>query len=273
MTQFSTRASLRYLIPSGEKPIYYASEGGADAQLRINASFEDIVVDINDARQLENPASLDKEGFELHSHSSGVTDFYALASQQSFYEAELRELALAITGSNEILVFDHTLRSDSSTIRSQHNSRETASVIHSDYTEASAEKRLRDLLSKDEAAERLQSRFAIINVWRSIAGKVVQTPMTCCDAQTLAEANVIPSERRAKDRIGELELVSFNPSHRWYYYPAMTEDEVLLIKTYDSARDGRAIRSAHTAFHDPSAPADAKPRESIESRMLVFFDH
>ena len=145
-------------------------------------------------------------------------------------------------------------------------------MIHSDYTEASAEKRLRDLLPGDEVEQRLQSRFAIVNVWRSIAGTVQQTPLTCCDAQTLAEGDVIASERRAKDRIGELELVSFNPNHRWYYYPDMTEKEVLLIKTYDSARDGRARRSVHTAFDNPLVPADAPPRESIESRRLVFFD-
>ena len=51
----------------------------------------------------------------------------------------------------------------------------------------------------------------------------------------------------------------------------MTRDEVLLFKTFDSARDGRARRSIHTAFSNPLAPGDALPRESIESRMLVFY--
>lgn len=271
MGQSSTQAALRYLIPTGEKPIYIASEGGADAQLSINADFEDKVVDITDARQLHPSASLDKQGFELHRHLSSVDDFYAAARQPTPYEAELRELVLAITGGHELLVFDHTLRSDSPAIRRQHNIRETASVIHNDYTEASAEKRLRDLLPADEAEKCLQSRFAIINVWRSIAGTVVQTPLACCDAQTLAEEDIVASERHAKDRIGELELVSFNPDHRWYYFPAMTREEVLLIKTFDSAGDRYARRSIHTAFNNPLAPPDAKPRESIESRMLVFY--
>jgi hypothetical protein len=52
----------------------------------------------------------------------------------------------------------------------------------------------------------------------------------------------------------------------------MIEEEVLLIKTYDSARDGRARRSVHTAFDNPLAPADAPPRESIEVRTFAFFD-
>jgi hypothetical protein len=52
----------------------------------------------------------------------------------------------------------------------------------------------------------------------------------------------------------------------------MTAAEALLIKTFDSADDGRATRTIHSAFENPLAPADAPPRESIESRMLVFFD-
>jgi hypothetical protein len=81
----------------------------------------------------------------------------------------------------------------------------------------------------------------------------------------------VASERRAEERIGELELVSWNPAHSWYYYPEMSRDEALLIKTFDSARDGRARRSIHTAFSNPLAPPGAPARESIESRLLVFY--
>jgi len=47
-------------------------------------------------------------------------------------------------------------------------------------------------------------------------------------------------------------------------------DEAILIKCYDSAEDGRARFTAHSAFEDPTAPADVLPRESIELRTLVF---
>jgi hypothetical protein len=51
----------------------------------------------------------------------------------------------------------------------------------------------------------------------------------------------------------------------------MTADEAVLIRCFDSQRDGAARFSAHGAFDDPSTPADAPPRESIETRALVFF--
>jgi len=272
MPTSAIRARLRYLIPTGHRPVYIASRGGADAALNIGAEFEEREVTIHNARNLEPPASLDREGFTLLQHKTSVADFYHLESAQALYEEEINDLVLAASGGDGTLVFDHTLRSDSAAVRGQRTTREPASVIHNDYTDASAKKRLRDLLPEGEAQQRLQGRFAIVNVWRSIRGTVWNSPLSCCDATTLSPSDLVASERRAHDRIGELELVSWNPVHRWYYYPEMTGDEALLIKTFDSAADGRATRTIHCAFDNPLAPAAAPPRESIESRMLVFFD-
>ncbi len=65
--------------------------------------------------------------------------------------------------------------------------------------------------------------------------------------------------------------VTFNPAHRWTYFPNMARHEALLIKVYDAAEDGRARFTIHTAFDDPTSPPDAPPRESIETRTFVFF--
>ena len=51
--------------------------------------------------------------------------------------------------------------------------------------------------------------------------------------------------------------------------PEMRADEAILIKCYDSAEDGRARFTAHSAFEDPTAPTDVLPRESIELRTLA----
>ena len=50
----------------------------------------------------------------------------------------------------------------------------------------------------------------------------------------------------------------------------MAADEILLLKCFDSKIDGRARFAPHSAFADPTTPSDAPPRESIESRTLVF---
>ena len=58
---------------------------------------------------------------------------------------------------------------------------------------------------------------------------------------------------------------------RWYYYPRMNRNEVLLFKTYDSALDGRTRFTPHSSCKDPRVPDDAPPRESLETRCLAFF--
>ncbi len=50
-----------------------------------------------------------------------------------------------------------------------------------------------------------------------------------------------------------------------------TRDEVVVFKAFDSDAPD-ALNAAHTAFDDPSAPADAVPRASIEARFVAFFD-
>lgn len=271
MTNQEVIASLQYLVPTGESPIYVASRGGADAALSISAEFEARDVHIHNARNLTPTASLDREGFALVEHITAIEDFYADNFDRAQYETEVSELIVAVTGAKDVVVFDHTLRSDSAQVRGLRSTRETASVIHNDYTDASAQIRVRDLLGEEEANLRFSGRFAIINVWRSVGGIVWRSPLTCCDASTLNSADLIASERRSQDRIGEIELVSWNPAHRWFYYPEMTGSEVLLLKTFDSSEDGRATRTVHSAFSNPLAPPDAPPRESIESRLLVFY--
>jgi len=56
-------------------------------------------------------------------------------------------------------------------------------------------------------------------------------------------------------------MVRFSPRHRWFYFPAMETNEVLLIKGFDSMEDGRARFTAHAAFEDPTAPRPLLRRE------------
>jgi hypothetical protein len=63
--------------------------------------------------------------------------------------------------------------------------------------------------------------------------------------------------------------VAASPVHRWYYYPRMTRDEVLLMKTYDSR--GVVGRSCpHASFANPAASAGTPPRRSAELRVLCY---
>ncbi len=132
-----------------------------------------------------------------------------------------------------------------------------------------APQRVRDLLP-DEAEALLRGRVQIINLWRPLHGPLWDAPLAVCDARTVHPADLIPSDLVYPERVGETYSVTYNPSHRWYYLSAMQPDEALLLKCTDSRTDVPSRFMPHTAFIHPDAPADARPRESIELRSLVF---
>ncbi len=66
--------------------------------------------------------------------------------------------------------------------------------------------------------------------------------------------------------------MTYSPDNRWYYVSDLRRDEALLLKTYESHPDAYGGVSGHSAFTNPAAPADAEPRQSIESRVFAFFD-
>lgn len=59
---------------------------------------------------------------------------------------------------------------------------------------------------------------------------------------------------------------------RWYYAEGINTDEAYVFVCYDSRLD-RARFTPHTAFKDLSIGEDAPPRESVEIRAYVFWEH
>ena len=71
-------------------------------------------------------------------------------------------------------------------------------------------------------------------------------PLTLCDAQSLTEENLIASDLKYPDRTGETYAITYNPSQRYYYFPKMQADEVVLIRCYDfGLARGEAVLGAY----------------------------
>jgi hypothetical protein len=176
-----------------------------------------------------------------------------------------------LTGADRVHIFDNTVRRrvPGAEDRWGGGPRQPVPRVHVDHTVKSGPQRVRDLLP-DEAERLLLGRVQIINLWRPLRGPLLDMPLAVADAQSVRPEQLIASDLVYKDRVGETYSVTYDPRHRWYYVPRMESDEVLLLKCYDSKTDGRARFAPHTAFADPTTPADAPPRESIELRALVF---
>ena len=261
-------AALTYLVDTGVRPVSYNYEPPPGVPQRSGVYAEHRFQVINGRRRPER-FSLDLQGFELRPHQTAVRDFYDPAEIEGVYFPEVEALLKQATGAEKVVTFDHTLRVGPA--RHKKGQREPVRRVHNDYTPNSGPQRVRDLLPAAEAEERLKHRFAIINVWRPIRGPVEEAPLAVADARSIAPGDLIATDLLYPARTGETYSVAYNPAHRWFYFPEMRREEVLFLKVYDSATDGRARFAAHTAFDDPTGPRLPIARESVETRSLVFF--
>lgn len=204
-------------------------------------------------------------------HPTRVKDFYNEDEVKAVYYPAVEAFLRATLNADRVAIFDHTVRKrveGAADIRGG-GPRQPATRVHVDQTDASGANRVREHLP-DEADELLRGRVQVINLWRPIRGPLRDSPLAMADGSTVVPDDLVASDLIYPNRRGETYSVKYNPNHRWFYFPEMTPDEALLLKCYDSATDGRTRFGPHTAFVDPTTPADAAPRESIEVRTLVF---
>jgi len=269
------KANVQYITEGEEPSIYHSSSAGRNATFTITRNWNIQNVEIRDARDAgtdfgnEN-LGLPEIGFKLIKHSSAVNNFLDSDEINETYEDEIETIIKSLTGASRVHIFDHTMRASDSDIREQKQIREPAAMVHNDYSPKSGYVCLHENLGDD--AERLaKGRFQIINLWRPLVDLVQNYPLVLCDARTIDSADVVPTERRSPSHVGEILLATFNPEHRWYYFSNMTNDEILVFKTFDSGNQDRTPGSIHTSVCIPDISPDVPPRESIETRAFVFY--
>lgn len=273
----SVVANIGYLKESNGNPYTYMYDPPAGIE-RQNCEFELVQMPIRDARQLAFLPSVDVEGFSLWDAPSMVSDFRDDQEIIAKYYAEMTELVREATGATSVIVFDHQIRQREagrpplSFGRAGDGSNPGAvGRVHVDYSEETGQKRL-NLVLKDAMRCNSVERFSILNVWRSIKGPVLDTPLAVCDARTVGVGDLEPCEIRYQERSGKIYLVRHSNRHHWYYYPAMDRNEALVFKQYDSLINSVSRFTPHAAFDHPEATDSTPLRESIEVRCLAIFN-
>jgi len=263
-------AEFYYLAPMAERPRNYTYEPPAGVP-RSNTVGEAHTLAVHDVRPIASEVSLDRQGFAVLRHESAVRDFWDDDEVRRIYYPESADAIAKATGATRVFIFDHTRRRRvaGANDRMPGVPRQPATRVHVDHTAKSGPQRVRDFFP-EEAEELLRGRVQVINLWRPIRGPLRDAPLAVCDARSVAPSDLVPADLVYPNRTGETYAVTYNSSHRWFYVSEMRPDEALLIKCFDSMTDGRARFAPHTAFLDPTAPADILPRESIEIRSLVF---
>ena len=267
----SVRASLNYSVDNGRPINYYLYEPDpGDEQNPPGTDSHEM--EIRDGWSRAEAFSVDREGFEIKPFQTSFSNFDDDAEIKEAFYRDVVAFVEKHTGAKRVEVFDHTIRRRLPDDYSQQTEvkRPAVQLVHSDYTPRSGPQRVRDILP-DEADGLLQGRVAFFNVWKPLYETVEELPLACCDAKSHVDDDMLVMELKYRDRVGEIYVMRHSDSHQWWYFPRMTPEQALLLKTYDNATDGRARFMGHTAFEDPHTPRDALKRQSIEIRTMAFF--
>ena len=280
--------------------------------------LEEQQMPVQDARNLGESQTprLHANGFELIQLPADIPDIDFLNHDQVVrrYYPYCADIVREACGARLAAAFDHNIRSASGhesgrRIEGGQFVQRPVHMVHADYTLTSGPQRLRDLgnpptvndtyrtrlpdgeslLDKAEVDSTLETgRFAIVNLWQNIAPEPVAVhPLALCDANSVHPDDLVVFEIHYVDRIGENYFARHSHNHRWYFYPALTRNEAVLIKQWDSAgglarSNGKrpdsmnpgapCTFSFHTAFVDPATEPDAPDRWSLEVRCVALYD-
>src|SRR6476620_11226869 len=211
-------ADITYTRDTGEK-LVNETFGPNNIRRRTMGSEQRHRVEIENGSEARGLA-LDANGLMLVAHRSAVKNFFDADELKRVYCPEVASLIERQSGASRVVVFDHTLRSGDEGEREAKLIREPVLSAHNDYTEWSGPQRVRDLLP-DEAESLLQKRFAIIQVWRAINQPIRANPLALADARSIAPGDLLVSERRYPDRVGQTYRLKYNPANRWFYFPQL----------------------------------------------------
>jgi hypothetical protein len=275
----AVKAKIDYLLPSSRINRRFWAPG-KELNTGVYAPYE---VTIRNAR-LAGPFSLDEHGFCLSRHVTRITAWPQNYSADSPYATEVREVVKRLTGADMVIPMGGMMRDS---VQTSDTVQPPAAEAHVDFTQRSAERIANRLYRRDRPDGGGYRRFLAFSLWRALSAPPQDTPLALCEGRSVADDEGTHNTKIDVDEIpsgdalfapieGEADMTAatifrHSPNHRWWYFPDMTPDEVVLIKFYDS--DHRtAWRCPHTAFRDHSR-ADAQRRRSMEFRGIAYFSN
>jgi hypothetical protein len=271
-------ATIDYLVPGSRINRRYVAPG---AELN-TGRYAPHTVFIRNGRPVQCVLGLDTQGFVLARQPSLVTNFKDRSQVDAVYAAEVEDIVKALTGADRVVLLGYVLRTSGTT---SDETQPPASEVHVDMTPDRAVRLAAAQYEKSFPGRPAFSRFIASSLWRPFSLPPQDWPLAVCDGTSvgddegvpnvmvrlaaLPDPDNIPAHCEGEDKLPAASIFYFNPQHRWWYFPDMTRDEVLLVKFHDSDHS-KAWRTPHTSFRDPGVH-DAPPRESIEFRTIAYY--
>jgi hypothetical protein len=249
-----------------------APEGFAPGYTQPLVSYD---VPIRDARPVLNELSLHREGFTLIRHKTTCADVRDPEVMRKKYLEEMVPFIKSYFNASWVIP-----RRDGVILRTSggryvaEKIRGPASTAHVDYAPVAAPvvAAMEDQLQGIKT--RSYSRMLIIQAWRALSEPPQDFPLAVCDNTTLAVPDICSHSWSPKQEPGytfRSSLIQYDAGQRWYYFPKMAGDDLILFRIYDSEIHFNS-GAAHSSFDNRRADPDAKARESVEARFFVYFD-
>jgi hypothetical protein len=271
------KSTIGYLIPTSRINRRFWAPG-KEYNTGIYASYE---VTIRNAR-LGGPFTLDEHGFCLGRHHTDVTDWEHAYGPDTPYAAQVCEVAKRLTGADVAVPMGGMIRDSGQTGATV---QPPAAEAHVDFTQRSALRIAEAVYRRAHPTGPGYDRFIAFSLWRALSPPPQDMPLALCDGRTVrddegthntkVDVDEIPTGDalfapiEGEENMSAATIFHHSPDHRWWYFPDMTPEEVILIKFYDSDHRG-AWRCPHTAFRDTTRP-DARQRRSMEFRAIAYF--
>jgi len=260
--------------------------GASPARRRLSNPPTQII----DARPLQAQAAserdfFDRHGFVLLDAPTAVTDWSDAALVGKTYLPEVEALIRTrLYPGRKIAIMQppNVLRRGAGTDTPQYGA-----GVHQDYgTTADDFQQSVAAFGGVAAGEGWRTRFGqddvegylMLDFWRTtgMPEPLKHMPLALCDPTSVEARDIVPTALEGiapgGARTHHVSL-RYNPGQRWFYYPDMTPNEVLVFKLFQLMRgeEPQPYRACfHSAVADPATPPDAPPRQSCEHRVSVM---
>lgn len=239
---------------------------------------------VRNARIADKPFTLDEHGFALARWPTKLDNaaFDDKELVEKIYHQEVKDAIMRMCGADHVALMGGQLRTSGAT---SDIVQPPAAEAHVDFDTPTSNRIAKALYERSAPEGSGYERFIVFSLWRVLSDPPQDWPLALCEAASVGDDEGVPNVKVDVDKIPPKEdwfkpvageesmaaasIFTFNPNHRWWYFPDMTRDEVLFIKFHDSDHS-RAWRALHTAFHDTSRK-DAKERRSFEFRGIAYF--
>jgi hypothetical protein len=247
-------------------------------------------LDIIDGRTAELPG-WEECGFELVADESAVTSWDDDDEVAAVHHRECEELARRLTGCDVALVSNHIKRGPE--FAERHQDLAPIAFVHSDFAIGYDDLVRQSYVHPDRdglttALDRSgwtsddvtqATRLVILQFWRNLGPAKMDFPLAWCDARTVspADSRPIPVSDYAGSGIDFEALAVLGPiepsQYRWYAFPELRTDEVVVFRTYDTelVERGETWFTPHSAFRDPAVEIGRPARSSIELRAICLY--